>query len=195
MQPQQSQQPATRISNLPADPSQLTRKQLLLMALEAEEQNEQLQQQVSDLQADNYGLMIDCGQKDQEILHLKERTAYLDVIMADSTAVTATQIAMDYGMGAKSFNLLLRGIGVLRKVGDQWILYSPYLNKGYVSTRMIPIHHSDGPDTFRPLTVWTQSGRAFLYDKLKKHGTLPLMERTLPATTQQKGGADVCASR
>ncbi len=167
-------------TTLPADPRNMTRKQLLLMALEAEEEKEKLQEQVSSLEADNYGLMIEAGQKDQQIQQLTEQTSYLRVIMADNTTVTVTQIAQDYGMAAKSFNELLRGLHIQRKVGEQWILYGEHLNRGYVATRMIPIHHSCQPDTYRPLTAWTQAGRKFLYDQLKKHGVLPLIERQQP---------------
>lgn len=174
----QQPQPATD-TTLPADPRNMSRKQLLLMALEAEEENEKLHEQVDNLEADNYGLMMECGQKDQQIIQLEERTAYLNVIMADTSTVTATQIAQDYGMGAPSFNNLLKGLHIQRKVGDQWILYADFLGKGYVANRMIPIHHSGRPDTFKPLTAWTQAGRKFLYDRLKKHGVLPLVERNL----------------
>ena len=73
---------------------------------------------------------------------------------------------------------------IQRKIGEQWVLYAEYLNHGYVATRMIPIHHSDSPDTYKPMTVWTQAGRKFLYDRLKKHGVIPMIERT-----QQEGGA------
>lgn len=176
----QALQPQQRADNLPADPNQLTRKQLLLMALEAEEEKEQLQQKVEDLEMDNYALATVNVEKDEKIHQLEEQTAYLSVIMADTTAVTVSQIAQDYGMGAKSFNKLLNGIGIQRKVGDQWILYSAYLGKGYVQTRMVPIHHADKPDTFKPMTVWTQLGRRFIYEKLKKHGTLPVIERQQP---------------
>ena len=168
------------VSNLPADPSQLTRKQLLLMALEAEEESERLREEKQQLESHNYGLMLENSQKEQQIKQLEERTAYLRVIMADNSTVTASQIAQDYGMSAVAFNNLLRGIGIQRKIGEQWILYSPFLNHGYVATRMIPIHHAGGQDTFKPMTVWTQLGRKFLYDRLKKHGTLPVMERTQP---------------
>lgn len=171
----------TESSNLPVDPRNMSRLQILQLALQAEEENERLRAEKEELEADKYGLMIDIGQRDQEIALLQERTAYLGVIMADSTNVTATQIAMDYGMGAKSFNELLKGLRIQRKVGDQWIPYSDYINRGYTSTRMIPIHHSDGPDSYKPLTVWTQSGRRFLYDRLKKHGVLPVIERSQPA--------------
>lgn len=172
-------------SNLPVDPRNMSRKQLLLMALEAEEERERLKAEKEELEAENYGLMIESGEKDLKIQQLTERTAYLNVIMADKSTVTVTQIAQDYGMAAKAFNELLKGLHIQRRVGEQWILYGEHLNKGYVATRMIPIHHSCQPDTYRPLTAWTQAGRMFLYDSLKKHGVLPLIERQQPG----EGGA------
>ena len=178
-------------SSLPVDPRNMTRLQILQMALQAEEENERLrlekkelederammQDGIRSLEADKYGLMIENGQKDQKIQQLEQRTAYMNVIMADQSTVTVSQIAQDYGMGAPSFNNLLKGLRIQRKVGDQWILYSDIIDQGYVSNRMIPIHHSGSPDTYKPLTVWTQSGRKFLYDRLKKHGVLPVVER------------------
>ena len=175
-QPQPSREHEV-VSNLPADPAQLTRKQLILMALEAEEESERLRAEKQELEADNYGLMLDNSQKEQQIRSLEERTAYLNVIMADNSCVTASQIAQDYGMAAVSFNNLLKGLRIQRKVGDQWLLYSDIINHGYVANRMIPIHHAGKPDTFKPLTVWTQIGRKFLYERLKKHGVLPMIER------------------
>ena len=164
--------------NLPVDPRNMSRKQLLLMALEAEEESERLREEKQELEANNYGLMLENSQKDQQIRTLEERTAYLRVILADNGTVNASQIAQDYGMSAKAFNELLNGLRIQRKVGEQWLLYAPHLNKGYVSCRMVAIHHSGSPDTFKPLTVWTQSGRKFLYEQLKEHGVLPVIERT-----------------
>lgn len=164
-------------SDLPADPSCWSRKQILLMALEAEEEKEKLQEKVSTLEADNSELMADLGQKDKEIQALQERTRYLDVIDSQRDTVTVSQISQDYGMAAVTFNNLLKGLRIQRKIGDQWILYADFLNKGYVASRMIPIHHAGRGDTFKPMTVWTQIGRRFLYEKLKKHGVLPMIER------------------
>lgn len=173
----------TTCDNLPADPRNMTRKQLLLIALEAEEERERLKAEKEELEAENYGLMLESGQKDQQIQQLTERTAYLNVIMSDNTSMTISQIAQDYGMSGVAFNNLLKGLRIQRAVGGQWLLYSEYQNRGYVTTRMIPIHHSGSPDTFKPLTTWTQSGRQFLYNHLKKHGVLPSIERTQPPTT------------
>lgn len=187
----QTQNGEDSTANVPADPSQLSRKQILLMALKAEEENERLRiekQELEDekalmhdnirgLEADNYGLMIDIGQKDEQIRQLTEKTAYLNVIMADSGTVTVSQIAQDYGQSAVSFNKLLNGLRIQRRIGEQWVLYADFLNCGYVATRMIPIHHAGKPDTLKPMTAWTQAGRRFLYERLKKHGVLPLCER------------------
>ena len=170
----------------PVDPSQLTRKQLLLMALEAEEEAEQLRADKEQLEAQNMTLMVESGEKDQKIEQLQRRVSYLDVIDSQHDTVTITQIAQDYGQSAVSFNQLLNGLRVQRKVGEQWILYADFINCGYVANRMIPIHHKGGKDTFRPMTVWTQHGRRFIYEHLKKHGILPLVERRQLAL--QEGG-------
>lgn len=175
-QPANTVQPANP-RNLPADPSQLTRKQILLLAIEAEEENERLRAEKQELEMENYSLMIEQGEKNHQIEQLEKQTAYLRVIMSDTTSMTITQIAQDYGLSAVAMNNLLKGLQVQRKVGDQWILYADYLGKGYVATRMIPIHHAGRDDTFKPMTVWTQLGRRFIYDRLKKHGIFPLIER------------------
>ena len=161
------------------------------MALEAEQKAERLQEEVDDVKAEYNSLLIDLCDRDRQIdsMHeqnqqLRERTSYLDVIMADNTTVTVTQIAQDYGLSAVAFNNLLKGLRIQRRVGEQWVLYADYINKGYVATRMIPIHHAGRPDTYKPTTNWTQSGRHFIYDALKRHGVLPLIERN----AAQKGG-------
>lgn len=181
-QPLSENNPHLSDNNPPVDPRNMSRLQILQLALQAEEENERLKDDIRGLEADNYGLMIENGQQQEQIKTLKERTAYLDVIMCDNGTVTVSQIAQDYGMSGVAFNNLLKGLQIQRAVGGQWLLYAEHLNKGYVAGRMIPIHHAGGRDTFKPLTVWTQTGRRFLYEKLKKHGVLPLCERTQPTS-------------
>lgn len=191
-----SETPCPSSDNLPADPRNMTRLQILQLALAAEEEKERLraekqeledekaimQDDIRGLEADNYGLILENNQKDEKIRTLEERTAYLNVIMADNGHVTVSQVAQDYGMSAVAFNNLLKGLRVQRRIGEQWVLYADYLDKGYVATRMIPIHHSGQPDSYKPLTAWTQRGRRFLYDHLKRHGVLPLCERQQPTS-------------
>lgn len=110
------------------------------------------------------------------IAELHERTSYLDQILNSKSTVTTTQIAQDYGMSAKKFNIELRNLKIQRKVGGQWILYAPYNTMGYVhSETFIPECSTTGKVVMT--TKWTQKGRLFLYDTLKKKGVLPLIER------------------
>ena len=116
------------------------------------------------------------AEKDKAIAELHERTSYLDQILQSKSAVTTTQIAQDYGMGAKKFNVELRNLKIQRKVGGQWILYAPYNTMGYVhSETFIPDNSTTGKVIM--ISRWTQKGRLFLYEMLKKNGVLPLIER------------------
>lgn len=108
---------------------------------------------------------------------LKERASYLDRILTSKETVTTTQIAADYGMSAKKFNIILRNMRIQRKVNGQWILYHPYNTMGYVHSQTIEITHSDGTIGTKMNTQWRQAGRLFLYNELKKSGILPLIEQ------------------
>lgn len=107
---------------------------------------------------------------------MRVKVSYYDQILASKLTVTTTQIAQDYGMSAKKFNVELRNLHIQRKVGGQWILYAPYNTMGYVhSETFIPDNSTTGKVIMT--TKWTQKGRLFLYDTLKKNGILPLIER------------------
>lgn len=70
---------------------------------------------------------------------MRVKVSYYDQILASKSTVTTTQIAQDYGMSAKKFNIELRNLKIQRKVGGQWILYAPYNTMGYVhSETFIP---------------------------------------------------------
>ena len=106
----------------------------------------------------------------------KPLTDYARIILSSTQTVTITQIAQDYGMSPVGMNQLLFKLHIQHKVGGQWILYIPYLNKGYVQSFSSYFVKSDGEVQVKLHTRWTQSGRLFLYEELKKAGVLPLME-------------------
>ena len=106
----------------------------------------------------------------------KPLTDYARTILSSTQTVTITQIAQDYGMTPVVMNQLLFKLHIQHKVGGQWILYIPYLNKGYVQSFSSYFVKSDGEVQVKLHTRWTQSGRLFLYEELKKAGVLPLIE-------------------
>lgn len=111
------------------------------------------------------------------ISKLQPKANYVDTILQSKSLVLTTQIAKDYGMSARKFNRILNELKIQYKVGDQWVLYSKYQSNGYVHSRTINITRSNGmPDT-KMQTEWTQKGRLFLYDELKKAGYVPLIEK------------------
>ena len=125
-------------------------------------------------------------QKEEEITELKaenvelqKQSEYTRVILQSKQTVLVTQIAQDYGMSARKFNLLLRDLGIQHKVRNQWILYVKYLNKGYVHSTTHNYTHTNGSPDVSLNTEWTQKGRLFLYEELKKHSFLPLIEREM----------------
>lgn len=106
-----------------------------------------------------------------------KKASYLDLILGDPTPILITQIANDYGYSAVTFNRLLKKLKVQRRVNGQWILYRAFMGKGYTSTKSKTYEDHHGKLRTKIYTVWTQKGRRFIYDILKKNGILPLIER------------------
>ena len=133
-------------------------------------ENQSLQKEIVRLEQDNSNLAA-------EVQVLSDDKNYLDLIMRSRSLMTVTQIAQDYGMSAKAMNQILANMGIQYKNNGQWILYSKYKDGGYVSSRSIDITRADGRPDVVLHTEWTQAGRKFLYEELKKQGIIPMLER------------------
>lgn len=133
--------------------------------------------QVQALLQTNEKLELENKIKDQQLNELKPKADYYDQILQSKSLVLISQIAKDYGYGAPTMNKKLHELGVQYKQGGQWLLYSKYQNKGYTHSRTINITRSDGRSDVRMQTEWTQKGRLFLYELLRKNGILPIIEQ------------------
>lgn len=110
------------------------------------------------------------------INEMSPKATYYNIILQSPSTITVTQIAQDYGKSAKAFNKLLHELGIQRKVGRQWVLYSEYISKGYVQSSTEPMKNSRAGRSYT-YSRWTQKGRIFLYNELKNRGVLPLIEQ------------------
>lgn len=108
-----------------------------------------------------------------QVAVLKPHAEYCRWVLRSPDAIPVTVIAKDYGMSAEKFNELLHKIGVQYKVDKTWVLYTQYTGKGYTASRTTLLGE------FKSVvhTYWTQKGRLFLYEKLKKNGKLPICEQ------------------
>ena len=129
-------------------------------------------------------LMLENKQLEEENIQLvlenqelKNDKNYLDLIMRSKALLTISQIAQDYGMSGKALNKKLSELGIQYSINGQWILYAKYKDCGYVSSRSIDIVRANGMPDVVLHTEWTQAGRKFLYEELKKQGIIPMLER------------------
>ena len=121
---------------------------------------------------------------EQRVNELTPKASYYDLVLSNESLVTITQIAKDYGMSGQAMNHKLHDLGVIYKQGNTWLLYSKYQRTGWTHSETIMVDKADGTQKAVMHTKWTQKGRLGLYELLKRHGILPLIE-----TVDEKKGA------
>ena len=109
---------------------------------------------------------------------LKPKASYYDLILQCPSLLSVTEIAKDYGLSAKALNKMLHDFGVQFNQSGVWFLYSKCQSYGYTQTKTQNYNRPDGSQGARTHMYWTQKGRLFLYDLLKRRGVLPMIERT-----------------
>ncbi|WP_286102919.1 phage antirepressor KilAC domain-containing protein [Pediococcus pentosaceus] len=113
---------------------------------------------------------------EQRVEELQPKADYYDQILSNKGVVTVTSIAKNYGMTAPELNKLLNQLGVQYSQSGSWYLYKKYQKNGYTHTIPVPYSHRDGRPDIKPQTKWTQKGHIFIYQLLKEHGILPMIE-------------------
>lgn len=124
-----------------------------------------------------FSLSAETSKQKQIIGELKPKADYTDLILQNKSLVGITQIAKDYGMSGQALNKLLHTLRVQYQMCGQWLLYRQHQACGYTHSETISFEHSDGRQDTKMQTKFTQKGRLFLYELLKKSGYLPVIER------------------
>lgn len=114
----------------------------------------------------------------QQIVEMKPKASYYDVVLNCKDLVAISVIAKDYGWSANRMNQYLHQKGVQYKQGNKiWLLYQKYAEMGYTNTKTHSYPGNDGTMHTTVHTYWTQQGRLFIYELLKSDGILPTMEQ------------------
>lgn len=114
---------------------------------------------------------LECENKE-----LSEKCSYLDLITRSPDAVPITVIAKDYDMSACEMNQTLHHLGVqYRMKCGTWVLYQEHVGNGYTRSKTFVCDEKSFSSSVH--TYWTQKGRKFIYEILRKNGILPLCER------------------
>ncbi len=116
---------------------------------------------------------ITIAQQNQQLQELQPKATYYDLVLQNTSLLSITQIAKDFGLSARRLNQILKDKGVQYKQSDQWFLYQKYADKGYTFSKTTAL------DAERSVmhTYWTQKGRLFIYELLKSMDILPLIEQ------------------
>lgn len=110
----------------------------------------------------------------KEIEQLKPKAEYYDIVLRNPNVVPISVIAKDYGMSAQSMNALLHDMGIQYRCANKyWLPYQKHASKGYTHSST----YLDKQGNTHMQTNWTQEGRLFIYEQLKREGILPLVER------------------
>ena len=131
---------------------------------EDSEYTTELIQKLSDEKTKNLSLQT-------YVEEIEPKAHYYDTILQCPHAVQASIVAADYAMSAIKFNKLLHALGVQRKVGKVWILYTCHEGKGYTISKTYKVNGHTAI-----LTCFTQRGRMWLYELLKHYGIFPKAE-------------------
>lgn len=87
---------------------------------------------------------------------------YYDNVLMSTDTLTTTQIAKSIGRSGKWLNKKLRECGLIFFQSGQWLLKSPYDRWNLHKVRTASFTRSDGTQSTKSSTVWTERGRRLI---------------------------------
>ena len=115
------------------------------------------------------------AEKQKQIEILEPKAEYTDDVLNSEGLFSTNQIAGDFGLSAQELNKKLKELGVQYKQSGQWLLYSKYRGKGYLGSATCTIGKENKYS--KMYSKWTQKGRMFIYELLKKEGIYPIPKK------------------
>ncbi len=106
----------------------------------------------------------------------KKKTTYADAVSTQKEPMTISRVARDYGLSAVRLNGILEKGKIQYRVNGTWRLYPDYLKLGLVAYETHGYHDHEGNHQEAYRMKWTQKGRLFIYEVLRKQGIHPIVE-------------------
>lgn len=135
---------------------ELSRKELALMVVQAEEEKERLM-------IANERQQATIEQQNATIKEQAPKVSYYEETLQSVNTLTTTQIAKEIGLDASKLNQRLKDAGVLFRQSGMWMLRQPYSSWNLAATRTQTYTRSDGSVGTSMYTVWNERGRRFIH--------------------------------
>ena len=104
----------------------------------------------------------------QEVRLLGEQADYCQRVLQSVDCLTTTQIAKEMGMTGPDLYHWLVALGVIYWQSGQYMLYADYARMGLAKSRTRGRRNSMGVWHTSRYLVWTEEGRKFIHDVMKK---------------------------
>ena len=114
--------------------------------------------------------------KSSQITEMEPKVTYYELVLSCLDAIPITVIAKDYGWSAVRMNNWLHQQKILYRMGRTWLLYQDISEDGYTKSETHSYRDKLGNVHTEIRLKWTQKGRLFIYELMKKAGILPLCE-------------------
>lgn len=130
---------------------------------------------------------------EERLVLAEPKVNYYNKVLSSEENLTTSVIATELGFkSATQLNSVLKEMGVIKKLQNQYVIRSKYAQQGYTSYKTHIVEKQDGEASSKTLMVWTQKGREFLHDLLKDYEHKPKVVKnakeyvlSIPSTVTQ----------
>ena len=123
-----------------------------------------LQGRIKSIEADYARVQAENKANIETIKTQAPKVQYVDNVLQSPNTYTSTQMAKELNMRtAEQLHRKLTEKGIMFRQSGQWMLTARYCEKGYTKNRTTVYTCSDGSQGTNTITVWTETGRAFLH--------------------------------
>lgn len=124
--------------------------------------------------------------KNEQLEEEKQDVTFLsELFVGSKDRWLTTEIANYYGMSAVKFNKLLFMIGLQDTIDGVWEVNEEYKKEGlkFMITTSKNMYENKKIVSVAKFNAWTKDGVKLIYNELKEHGVLPVIEQTEDSIT------------